>query len=103
MAAIANNTPDSAVVSDAVGVHGPLPLHFFMERYTESYVAEMRAFLDCIAQDTPPPVSGADGRAAVVIGYAARRSLAENRPVRRDRDSRRRLKIPRGAIACQNT
>ena len=53
-----------------------------MDRYTESYVNELRAFVRCIVDDTPPPVSGSDGRLAVVIGYAAKRSLAEGRPVR---------------------
>jgi myo-inositol 2-dehydrogenase/D-chiro-inositol 1-dehydrogenase len=82
MVACANDTPDSAVVSDATGVHGSLPLFFFVERYTESYVTEMKAFVECIVQDTPPPVSGMDGRAPVVMGYAAKKSLAEGRPVK---------------------
>jgi myo-inositol 2-dehydrogenase/D-chiro-inositol 1-dehydrogenase len=82
MAAVSNNLPDTAVVSDASGVHGSLPLFFFMERYTESYVAEMRAFIDCIHNDTRPPVTGLDGRIPVVMGYAAKRSYAEKRPVR---------------------
>ena len=82
MVATRNNTPDSAVVSNATGVHGPLPLNFFMERYTESYIAEMKAFIECIVQDTPPPVTGLDGRIPVVMGYAAKQSLAEKRPVR---------------------
>jgi myo-inositol 2-dehydrogenase/D-chiro-inositol 1-dehydrogenase len=29
-----------------------------------------------------PPVSGLDGRIPVVMGYAAQRSYAENRPVK---------------------
>jgi myo-inositol 2-dehydrogenase/D-chiro-inositol 1-dehydrogenase len=41
----------------------------------------MRAFVACIVEDTPPPVSGLDGRTPVVMGYAAKRSLAEGRPV----------------------
>jgi len=82
MVATSNNTPDSAVISNATGVHGPLPLNFFMERYTESYIAEMKAFIDCIVQDAPPPVTGLDGRIPVVMGYAAKKSYAEKRPVR---------------------
>ena len=81
MIAVSNNTPDSAVLSNADGVHAPLPLFFFMERYTESYIAELRAFIECVQQDTDPPVTGIDGRVAVVMGYAARKSYEENRPV----------------------
>jgi myo-inositol 2-dehydrogenase/D-chiro-inositol 1-dehydrogenase len=82
MVAVSNDTPDSAIVSDAKGVHGSLPLFFFVERYTESYVAEMKAFIKCVLNDTPPPVSGLDGRIPVVMGFAAKKSYEEGRPVR---------------------
>jgi myo-inositol 2-dehydrogenase/D-chiro-inositol 1-dehydrogenase len=82
--AISNNAADSAVVSDAQGVHAGLPLYFFLERYAESYAAEMKAFVAAVQQDLTPPVTGAAGRAAVVLGLAAKKSLAENRPVRVD-------------------
>ncbi len=82
MVAVSNNTPDSAVVSNAKGVHGSLPLFFFVERYTESYIAEMKAFVECVLQDKTPPVTGMDGRIPVVMGYAAHKSYAENRPVK---------------------
>jgi myo-inositol 2-dehydrogenase/D-chiro-inositol 1-dehydrogenase len=82
MVAVSNNTPDSAVVSSADGVHGPLPLFFFVERYTESYIVEMRAFVECVLQDKAPPVTGTDGRIPVVMGYAALKSYEENRPVK---------------------
>ena len=77
-----NNTPNRTTLSDARGVHGALPLHFFVERYTDSYIAEMAAFIRCIQEDTPPPVTGLDGRVPVVMGRAALQSLAEGRPVR---------------------
>jgi myo-inositol 2-dehydrogenase/D-chiro-inositol 1-dehydrogenase len=53
-----------------------------MERYTESYCLEVCAFVEAIRRDGPVPVSGGDGRAPVVMGLAAQRSLAEGRPVR---------------------
>ena len=53
-----------------------------MERYTESYVTEIKAFVDCVLNDTQPPVSGVDGRIPVVMGYAAKKSLEEKRPVK---------------------
>jgi myo-inositol 2-dehydrogenase/D-chiro-inositol 1-dehydrogenase len=77
-----NVYPNTATISDAHRVHRDLPLNFFMERYVESYVNEMRTFIDCVVNDVPPPVTGLDGRIPVVMGYAAKRSLAENRPVK---------------------
>jgi myo-inositol 2-dehydrogenase/D-chiro-inositol 1-dehydrogenase len=79
---VSNNTPHRAVVSKADGIHGPNPLYFFVERYVESYIAEMKAFLESVRTGTTPPVTGVDGRIPVVMGLAAGKSLAENRPVR---------------------
>jgi len=42
----------------------------------------MRAFIECVQQDKPPPVTGIDGRIPVVMGYAAIKSYEENRPVK---------------------
>ncbi len=77
-----NNFPNSATISTRDSVHRDLPLHFFVERYTESYLAEMRAFVDAVQHDKPIPVTGADGRAPVVMGIAARKSYDEGRPVK---------------------
>jgi myo-inositol 2-dehydrogenase/D-chiro-inositol 1-dehydrogenase len=61
------------------------PLHFFVERYADSYLIELQAFVHAVLDDTPVPVSGAEGRAPVVLAMAAQRSLAENRPIQIDR------------------
>jgi myo-inositol 2-dehydrogenase/D-chiro-inositol 1-dehydrogenase len=82
MVSAGNETPDEAVVSDRDGVHGALPLHFFLERYEHSYLAEMQEFVECVLEDSTPPVTGLDGRVPVVMGHAARKSYDENRPVR---------------------
>jgi myo-inositol 2-dehydrogenase/D-chiro-inositol 1-dehydrogenase len=82
MVSVSNNTPDSALVSDARGVHGSLPLFFFMQRYTQSYIDELRAFVESVREDKTPPVTGVDGRIPVVMGYAARKSYQERRPVK---------------------
>ncbi|MFN8453970.1 MAG: inositol 2-dehydrogenase [Anaerolineae bacterium] len=79
---VANNTAHNAVYSNAQGVQSALPLYFFLERYTEAYVAELKAFIDSIQHDTPPPVSGLDGRIPVVMGLAAWKSYREHRPVK---------------------
>jgi len=77
-----NNYPNSATISTAQNIRRDLPLNFFVERYTESYRLEMLAFIDAVLHDKPVPVSGADGRAPVVMGIAARKSYDENRPVK---------------------
>jgi myo-inositol 2-dehydrogenase/D-chiro-inositol 1-dehydrogenase len=81
MLATENNTPNRVRFSTAQAVQEDLPLNFFMERYIESYVAEMEAFVDCILQDGDPPVGGIDGRMPVMLGMAARMSYEQNRPV----------------------
>lgn len=81
MAAAANNTSDNHILSDRTGVHAALPLHFFLERYAESYLREMQAFVDSILHGTAVPVGGEDGFQAAVIALAAGKSAAENRPV----------------------
>ncbi|MBZ0300500.1 MAG: inositol 2-dehydrogenase, partial [Anaerolineae bacterium] len=83
-ASTGNWYPNAVTISDAGTVHRDLPLNFFMDRYTESYVAEMKAFIDAVVNDRPSPVGGSEGRVPVVMGMAARKSFAENRPVRLD-------------------
>ena len=53
-----------------------------MQRYPETYVNEVREFIDCVMHDKAPSVTGRDGRLSVVLGYAALKSYRENRPVR---------------------
>ena len=76
--------PNAVTISDAASVRRDLPLHFFVERYFESYVSEMIAFVDAIANAKTAPVVGNDGRVPVVMAMAGMRSLRENRPVRLD-------------------
>lgn len=77
-----NNTPDQDVYFNAEGVHSAKPLYFFLERYMESFVAEMKEFVQSIRENTSPPVTGIDGRIPVLIGMAAKKSYLEHRPVR---------------------
>lgn len=78
----ANCFPNEALVSTATEIRRDLPLNFFMDRYTESFVREMQAFAEAVQTNKPTQVGGADGRAAVLIGLAARKSYDERRRVR---------------------
>lgn len=77
-----NNTPDQDVYFNAEGVHSARPLYFFLERYMESFIAEMKEFVQCIRENSSPLVTGIDGRIPVVMGMAAKKSYLEHRPVR---------------------
>lgn len=76
--------PNAVTISDANSVRRDLPLHFFVERYFESYVSEMVAFIEAISSGKAVPVAGEDGRAPVVMAMAGMKSMRENRPVRLD-------------------
>jgi myo-inositol 2-dehydrogenase / D-chiro-inositol 1-dehydrogenase len=77
-----NNTPTRTALWTKQSLQTPGPLHFFLERYMDSYVAEMRAFVRSVQEGSAPRVSGADGLQAVLLGLAATRSAREGRPVR---------------------
>ena len=80
--ATGNCYPNQAVISTATAVRRDLPLNFFMDRYTDSFANELRAFVGAVLEDKPTAVTGIDGRIPVVMGLAARRSYDERRPVR---------------------
>ena len=82
--ATGNCYPNQAVVSTAAEVRRDLPLNFFMDRYTESFGSEVRSFVQAVRENRQTEVTGADGRIAVVMGMAARKSHDERRPVRLD-------------------
>jgi myo-inositol 2-dehydrogenase/D-chiro-inositol 1-dehydrogenase len=77
-----NNLPDSHVYFNSEGVSSAKPLYFFLERYTQSFLAEMREFIVSIQNDSPPLVTGVDGRIPVIMGIAAKKSWVEKRPVK---------------------
>jgi myo-inositol 2-dehydrogenase/D-chiro-inositol 1-dehydrogenase len=79
-----NCYPNQAILSTSTAIQRDLPLNFFMDRYTESFVSELRAFVQAVLQNKPVPVDGTDGRIAVVMGLAARKSYDERRPVQLD-------------------
>lgn len=82
MVAVANNTANSSVYSNEDGVVSEKPLYFFLERYMDSFIAEMADFIDAVREDKPTPVTALDGRKPVVIAMAANKSLKENRAVK---------------------
>ena len=81
MVVAGNPLTNTVTFSGSEGSSAASPLYFFVERYKEAYLSELHAFIRCIKENTQPPVTGIDGRAPIVMGYAALKSLRENRPV----------------------
>jgi myo-inositol 2-dehydrogenase/D-chiro-inositol 1-dehydrogenase len=77
-----NLYPNAAIISNGQSIKRDLPLNFFMERYTQSYVNEMQSFVEAVLDDHPVPVSGNDGRVPVLMGIAAKRSYVEGVPIK---------------------
>lgn len=79
----ANNESQDTVVLGKKGYYQSAPPpYFFIQRYAPCYVDEVREFLECVREDKTPSITGEDGRMAVVLGFAAWKSLRENRPIR---------------------
>lgn len=77
-----NCYPNTAELSTCSAVSRDLPMNFFMERYRESFAAELQAFVDAVLENRPTPVTGMDGRIPLQMALAARKSYDEHRPVR---------------------
>ena len=82
MAASGNRRAHEARIFGADSVESAEPyLRFFVERYRESFEAEIGAFVDAIESGTPPDPGFEDGRQALVLAEAAMASMREGRMV----------------------
>lgn len=81
MAAGENDGDSTVRISTKDGVLADKPQYFFLERYMGSFIAEMKAFIASIVNDTPVPVNVDDALSPVVLAIAAKKSWLENRPV----------------------
>jgi len=69
----------------------------FGDRYREAFVAELSGFLSSVREGRPVAVGAEDALAAVRAAHAARRSLAENRPIRLDEAAETDMAGPGGS------
>ncbi|MGD9702101.1 MAG: inositol 2-dehydrogenase [Acidimicrobiia bacterium] len=81
MAASENPLAHSGIRRTASGTSAPLLPFFFLDRYIPSYVHEWEAFVSYVRDGGESPVTAHDGRAPLIIGLAAWRSVREGRPV----------------------
>ena len=76
-----NERRDTTTFADGAGFHSPSPPYFFLDRYAESFVTELRSFAAAL-DGAPVAVTGHDGRAALAAAQAAALSADESRIVR---------------------
>jgi myo-inositol 2-dehydrogenase/D-chiro-inositol 1-dehydrogenase len=79
---VGNRSPHEGTLYLRKTTESAKPLYFFLERYQDSFLEEMRQFVLAIENDTQPAVTGIDAKIPVVMGLAAWQSLQEHRPVR---------------------
>ncbi len=72
----ANQLPTSVRFSGAAHTEAAAPYHhFFLDRYTPAYRAELEHFVTAVETGTAPSPGFADGRAALVLADGANESL----------------------------
>ena len=67
-------------VLDRRGAHHDT-VHTTPERMSDAFVTMLQAFVDCVVDDTPPPVTDRDGAATLAVALAGRRSIRTGEPV----------------------
>lgn len=81
-ASAVNDTPTNVAFIDENGSVTDKPLYFFLERYMQSFTDEMTQFIDCVVNYKPTQTTVYDGLEALRLGLAAKKSVAEHRPVK---------------------
>ncbi|MHA1525880.1 MAG: inositol 2-dehydrogenase [Promethearchaeota archaeon] len=77
-----NDTPNMVRIYTTENISTDKIPHFFLERYMESYAAELQSFFKCLQNDKEPSPSGDDGLQNVLVAMAAKKSFEEHRPVK---------------------
>lgn len=80
-AVVSNTAPTNTSVWSEKGQQQGQPHYFFLEKYQEAFLIEIKEFVTCILDKKVPSVGGIDGLNALLIGLAAKKSLAERRLV----------------------
>jgi scyllo-inositol 2-dehydrogenase (NAD+) len=71
-------TPVTVLTKEGVA-HDTVP--YFKERFEQAYIDQLQDFVENVLQSRTPPITCADGLAALQIGLAATQSLKEGCPV----------------------
>ncbi len=76
-----NDTPNTVRIYTTQNTSIDKIPFFFLERYMESYAAELQYFFNCLQNNQNPSPNGEDGLQDVLVALAAKKSLKENRPI----------------------
>ncbi len=76
-----NPHPTSLERHRADGIRRDPLLHFFIDRYAESYKRELDLFIQAVESGATPPIGVEDGRRALIIAEAGVRSAKTGMPV----------------------
>ena len=77
-----NRKPNELKKYSQNGVETAVPYQFFfIERYSEAFMAGIDGFVDCIENKKEPLSSFEDGRKALILAETAYRSMHERRLV----------------------
>jgi len=79
-----NNTATRTILKTENGTISERPLDFFLERYQDSFRLEVNEFFTAILEDRNITANGEAGLVSILIGLAAKKSFAENRPIKID-------------------
>ena len=81
MAATKNDSASTCVISSENGIVSEKPLYFFLERYMDSFAAEVKEFVEAIEEDKEIKTGIDAGLKAVAIALAGNLSIKEKRVV----------------------
>ncbi len=79
---VENDTDNSTKYFNGENVVSLKPKYFFLERYKESFIDELKCFFAAVENHTPTVVGAVDGLNAVKIALAAKESLETGKPVK---------------------
>lgn len=74
MASDGNDLLNTTTITTVDGAHSEKPLWFFLERYNQAFIEQVRSFVDAITNNTPVTVGVADGLRPVMMAQAATES-----------------------------
>lgn len=84
MTASKNQLSDTHYLANSKGIHTALPIGFFMERYSSSYLLIIKKFIACLLDKVEIPNASSAGLNALAIAIAAKKSFDQNRVVAMD-------------------
>jgi myo-inositol 2-dehydrogenase / D-chiro-inositol 1-dehydrogenase len=82
---VGNVPPTSITVGSTAGYTSEGPLFWFVQRFEQAYVNEMKHFIECIQSGKQPSAGPVDGRMPLLLARAANKSLKEGRPTKVER------------------